>query len=120
MKNVQLKRIYEQAEQSDGRRVLVDRIWPRGISKDRAQLDVWMKEIAPSAELCKWFGHVPEKFTEFSQRYQAEIQGDETRQECLSQLREWASEGTVTLVYAAKDEAHNQALVLKQLVSPNS
>ena len=79
MKDFSTKRIYESAESTDGIRVLVDRIWPRGISKEKAQLTVWMKEIAPSAELRKWFQHVPERFTEFKERYQAELQRDEAK-----------------------------------------
>lgn len=112
---VQIKRIYEVSDLEDGRRVLVDRIWPRGISKDKANLSEWMKDIAPSNELCKWFNHDPQKFGQFSAMYQTELQ-QAPRSEYLQQLVTWAQEDQVTLVYAAKDQEHNQALVLKQLL----
>jgi uncharacterized protein YeaO (DUF488 family) len=111
MNNMKVKRIYERADTSDGVRVLVDRIWPRGITKENAQLTVWMKEIAPSNELRQWFGHQPERFVEFKQRYEAELAGS-SAQEYVEQLRLWAQEKQVTLLYAAKDEQHNQAVVL--------
>ncbi len=109
--SVRIKRIYEPAEASDGRRVLVDRVWPRGISKEQAALDFWMKDIAPSAALRAWFGHVPERFEEFRSKYEDELAGQEA-QALLRQLRQWSGEGAVTLLYGAKDERHNQAVVL--------
>jgi uncharacterized protein YeaO (DUF488 family) len=116
MNNMKVKRIYERADSSDGVRVLVDRIWPRGITKENAQLTVWMKEIAPSNELRQWFGHQPERFVEFKQRYEAELAGSSV-QEYVEQLRRWAQEKQVTLLYAAKDEQHNQAVVLSQFLA---
>ena len=113
--SVRIKRIYEPAETQDGKRVLVDRVWPRGISKDQAQLASWMKDIAPSAALRTWFGHVPERFAEFRRKYEEELAGEQA-QALLGQLREWSREGQVTLLYAAKDEQHNQAVVLLQQV----
>lgn len=110
---IRLKRAYEGADPADGRRILVDRLWPRGVSKEAAAIDCWAKEIAPSAGLRKWFGHDPEKWAEFRSRYRKELK---CRAEELEQIRGHAREGTVTLVYAAKDEDHNQALVLKDIL----
>lgn len=104
-----LRRAYEQASPEDGTRVLIDRLWPRGVKKTEAKIDWWPKELAPSAELRKWFGHDPDKFTEFAERYRQEIGG----KAALTRLKELADKETVTLVYAAKDEAHNNAVVLK-------
>lgn len=114
--NVRIKRIYEAAEPSDGRRVLIDRVWPRGVSKEQAKLACWMKDIAPSAALRGWFGHVPEKFAEFRKRYEAELASPEALAQ-LQQLRMWAQDEMVTLLYAAKDERHNQAVVLKDVLT---
>ena len=111
--NVRLKRAYEPADAEDGARVLVDRLWPRGVSKGDAALDQWMKEIAPSTELRKWFGHDPDRWEEFCRRYSAELHQNT---ELLSQLRSIAREGPVTLVYSAHDEAHNDAIVLRDVV----
>lgn len=108
---VKLKRAYEAATDDDGKRILVDRIWPRGISKERAQLDRWAKDIAPSAELCKWFNHDPVKWGEFTRRYKEEL---DSRHGQLKALAHEAKQGTLTLVYGARDEEHNQALVLKE------
>ena len=110
---IRIKRIYEEPSADDGLRVLVDRLWPRGISKARAQVDRWEKDIAPSTELRHWFGHDPAKWEEFLQRYRAEL---EDKKELLSQLREEADERTVTLLYAAKDEEHNNAVALKRYI----
>ena len=110
---IRIKRIYEEPSADDGLRVLVDRLWPRGISKARAQVDRWEKDIAPSTELRHWFGHDPAKWEEFLQRYRAEL---EDKKELLSQLREEAEERTVTLLYAAKDEEHNNAVALKRYI----
>lgn len=107
----QLKRIYEPSDPSDGKRVLIDRLWPRGISKEQAELTSWMKDIAPSAELRAWFQHVPERFAEFKFQYERELTSD-TAQAHLSKLRSWAQESRVTLLYAAKDPKHNHAVVL--------
>ncbi len=110
---IRLKRAYDDVAEDDGYRVLVDRLWPRGLSKDKARLDAWMQEIAPSHELRKWFGHDPDKWAEFQRRYTAELadKGD-----LLDVLRQRAREGTLTLVYAAKDEEHNDAVVLRDLL----
>ena len=109
---VALKRAYEAASDSDGTRVLVDRLWPRGVTKAKARIDVWLKDVAPSTQLRKWFGHDPGKWTEFQRRYRAELKGSEA----LAELRKLAREGRVTLVYGAKDEEHNDAVVLAKLL----
>ncbi|MGO1834474.1 probable uroporphyrin-III c-methyltransferase [Actinomycetales bacterium JB111] len=104
-----IKRVYEEAEASDGYRVLVDRLWPRGVSKERAEIDEWLKDVAPSPDLRTWFGHRPERFEEFAERYAAELDGSPA----LEHLRELVGEhDTVTLVIAAKDPEHNHGLVL--------
>jgi uncharacterized protein YeaO (DUF488 family) len=104
------KRIYDPAEAADDYRVLVDRVWPRGVSKEKARLDLWMKEIAPSDQLRKWFAHDPKRWMEFRQRYQEELK---TKRELIHQLRESEREhGTVTLIYSARDEQRNQAVAL--------
>jgi uncharacterized protein YeaO (DUF488 family) len=113
-KSIQTKRIYEDTSDNDGYRVLVDRIWPRGVSKENAQLDDWMKEIAPSTELRKWFGHDPDKFDEFKKRYRDELK---EKEDLLDHLIEKSSEEKVTLLYGAKDEEHNQAIVLKDILN---
>jgi len=110
---IRTKRIYEEPSEDDGARVLVDRLWPRGISKERALLDRWEKDIAPSNELRHWFGHDPTKWEVFLRRYRAEL-GE--REEQLARLRHEADEGTVTLLYAAKDEEHNNAVALKRYI----
>jgi uncharacterized protein YeaO (DUF488 family) len=111
MKEVRARRVYEPAEQSDGRRVLVDRLWPRGLSKERARLDEWLKAVAPSDDLRRWYGHEPDKFAEFTRRYEAELEEPE-RAEALSHLREEARSGPVTLLTATKDLARSEAAVL--------
>ena len=111
--HLKLKRAYEPAAAADGVRVLVDRLWPRGISKQQAVLDEWMKEIAPSAELRKWFGHEPAKWAEFQRRYKAELRQHHAE---LERLREIATKGALTLVYGARDEQHNDAVVLREVL----
>ena len=108
--NVKLKRAYERPSAVDGTRVLVDRLWPRGIKKANANIDHWVKELAPSTELRKWFGHEPARWQEFRKRYAAELRqhGDE-----VDRLRDLARAGPITLVYAAHDEVHNDAVVLR-------
>lgn len=113
---IHLKRAYDEPEESDGYRVLVDRIWPRGVSKEQLQLDAWMKEVAPSDDLRKWFDHDPEKFEEFRERYQAELRDQQDKVERLKKL---ADEQDITLVYGAKDRKHNQAIVLKDYLEKN-
>ncbi|RUU05095.1 DUF488 domain-containing protein [Mesorhizobium sp. USDA-HM6] len=107
--DIAVKRIYEVPEKADGQRVLVDRIWPRGVAKKDAALALWLKEIAPSDELRKWFGHEPERWAEFQKRYRVELDRNE---EAVAQLREVLREGKVTLLYGAHDEAHNNAVAL--------
>ena len=111
--SLKLKRSYEPAADSDGKRFLVDRLWPRGISKADAALDGWLKDIAPTAGLRKWFGHDPERWPEFRRRYRTELQ---RHAEQLAELRRQARNGPVTLVYSAKDEAHNDAVVLRDVL----
>jgi len=111
--NVKLKRAYELPAADDGTRVLVDRLWPRGVSKEHAALDQWMKDISPSTELRKWFGHDPARWEEFCRRYTEELHQNAER---LSQLRSLTREGPVTLVYSAHDEVHNDAIVLRDLL----
>lgn len=111
--HVRLKRAYEPPAPDDGMRILIDRLWPRGIKKTDAAIDEWMKEIAPSAELRKWFGHDPERWHEFRRRYQSEIRRHPDE---LDRLRALARHGRITLVFAARDEVHNDAVVLKDLL----
>ena len=113
---VSIKRVYDEPGESDGTRVLVDRLWPRGLSKERAHIDLWLKEIAPSNELRSWFGHDPAKFDEFRRRYEAELVSD-TGQAALTRLRQLARQQQVTLVFAAHDAAHSNAIVLRELLS---
>lgn len=108
---LRLKRVYEPLEEDDGLRVLVDRLWPRGRKKDEAAIDLWLKDIAPSAELRQWFGHVPGKWQEFRRRYRAELSG---RASEIETLRKHAGRARVTLLYGARDKEHNQAVVLKE------
>ncbi|MEU5995177.1 DUF488 family protein [Spirillospora sp. NPDC047418] len=108
---VKLRRVYEPASSDDGKRVLVDRVWPRGLSKDKARLDEWEKDVAPSTELRKWYGHDVDKFDEFTDRYDAELR-DPGRAAALGRLRELAGDGTLTLLTATKDIDHSQAAVL--------
>ena len=110
--NISLKRAYEPPAETDGVRVLVDRLWPRGVTKSRARIDLWLKDVAPSTELRKWFGHDPDRWPEFQKKYRAELKGNPA----LSELREQSRQGKITLVYAARDELHNDAVVLKQVL----
>jgi uncharacterized protein YeaO (DUF488 family) len=110
---ISIKRIYEPPSPGDGRRILVDRLWPRGVSKASAHLDAWLKEVAPSSELRRWFDHRPERWPAFRQRYIGELKSNPS----LSTLREMAAGAPVTLLYAARDQAHNEAVVLAELLS---
>ena len=110
---IKLKRAYDPPAPDDGLRVLVDRLWPRGVSKNSARIDLWLKEIAPSAALRKWFGHDPEKWNKFRTRYFRELR---ERREAVEELVEHVRRGTVTLVYGAKDEEHNDAVALKEFL----
>jgi uncharacterized protein YeaO (DUF488 family) len=110
---IRVKRVYDPPSAGDGTRVLVDRLWPRGISKERAAVQLWLKEIGTSAELMEWFGHDPARWEEFRRRYRAELAG---KRDLLRILEEKEKEGTLTLVYAARDEARNNAVVLKEFL----
>lgn len=110
--SVMLKRAYDLPAESDGKRILVDRLWPRGLSKARAKIDFWLKEVAPTTELRQWFGHDPEKWSEFEKRYRTELKSNPA----MTELRELSRQGNVTLVYAARDQAHNEAVVLKEIL----
>ena len=112
---VALKRAYEEADANDGTRVLVDRLWPRGLSKERARVDAWLKEVAPSDELRRWFGHDPDKFAEFRKRYEAEL-ASESGKEAMAKLGELVKRGHVTLLFAARDMEHNNAVVLRDVL----
>jgi uncharacterized protein YeaO (DUF488 family) len=105
---VRIKRVYEPAAAADGKRILVDRLWPRGISKAAAGIDLWLKEVGPSTELRKWFGHEPARWEEFRSRYNAELADNPA----FTELGEQLTAGPITLLYGARDEAHNQAVVL--------
>jgi uncharacterized protein YeaO (DUF488 family) len=111
--DVKLKRVYEPAEQSDGYRVLIDRLWPRGVSREAAQLSDWARDIAPSTELRVWFNHDPTRFAEFRRRYLDELA---TQTDQLKRLRRIANDGRLTLVYAAHDQEHNDAVVLAEVL----
>ena len=113
-KNIQIKRIYEAPDSSDGYRVLVDRLWPRGIKKEDAKLDEWTKDLAPSSELRKWFDHKEERFDEFSKRYKKEL---ESKSEELIRLNKIAKTGKMSLLYGAKNQEINQAVVLLKVLN---
>jgi len=106
-----IKRVYELPDKHDGRRILVDRLWPRGLTKEKASIDLWLKDIAPSTELRKWFDHDPGRWEEFKERYLDELKGNS---EQIQLLKQELDKGIVTLVYGAKDEAHNQAVVIQE------
>ena len=110
---VHIKRIYEPPGPRDGTRVLVDRLWPRGVSKDAAAVDRWMKEVAPSTELRQWFGHDPARWDDFRRRYEAELVH---QPQAIHWLREQGTHGRLTLLYAARDERHNHAVVLREVL----
>ncbi len=112
--NISIKRVYLPAEDSDGYRVLVDRLWPRGIKKEDARIDLWAKALAPSAELRKWFNHIPERFEAFSEKYKEELKANPEVALVLDELRQ---HDKVTLLYGAKDEQHNNAVVLLHLLT---
>lgn len=116
MSSIEIKRIYTPAEATDGKRILVDRLWPRGITKERASLYFWQKDIAPSADLRIWFGHNPEKFDEFARRYMAELDTDPTKLAAVRQLLEIAKIEKLTLLYASTDTSINHALIIKNFL----
>jgi len=110
---IRTKRVYEKAVKEDGTRVLVDRLWPRGISKKAARIDEWLKEVAPSDKLRKWFAHDPKRWQGFEQKYTKEL---ETKKDLIEKLRSVSRNRTLTLLYSARDELHNQAIVLKEFL----
>ena len=110
---IQLKRVYEKPSRKDGVRILVDRLWPRGLTKERAAVNLWLKDVAPSTELRKWFGHDPDKWKEFQARYRKELR---LKKDTVKLLQQKSEDRTVTLVYGARDEQHNEAVVLRQIV----
>lgn len=113
MKSINIKRVYDDKSKDDGYRVLIDRLWPRGVSKEVAHFDEWLKELAPSTELRKWFDHKPERFEEFRKRYKKELQGHKDE---LDKLRIKAKSEKLTLLYAAKDTDMNNAVILKEVL----
>ena len=115
--SIRLKRAYEPAAPSDGYRVLIDRLWPRGVKRESARLDEWARELAPSTELRRWFGHDPARFAEFRRRYLEELSAQEDK---LRELRGRARETTLTLVYSARDTEHNDAVVLEELLGTDT
>jgi uncharacterized protein YeaO (DUF488 family) len=113
--NIKIKRVYEQPDKDDGRRILVDRLWPRGLTKEEAGVDLWLKDIAPSTELRKWFGHDPDRWEEFKERYRAEL-AEADKMEVLRDIAERAEEENVTLLFGAKDTRHNDARALEAFI----
>lgn len=115
---IRIKRAYNEVEKSDGMRILVDRIWPRGVSKEEAQLDEWVKEVAPTNELRKWFDHEVDKYDDFKEKYKEELKRNDEQIKALEQLKKWTKkhDKNITLIFGAKDERHNQAAVLKEIL----
>jgi len=116
MTDIQIKRVYDKALSGDGVRILVERLWPRGVTKAKAKIDMWLKDVAPSAELRKWFGHDPVKWEEFKRRYWNELRHN---QSAVENLRACMKKGNATFVYAARDETHNGALALRDYLTQN-
>jgi uncharacterized protein YeaO (DUF488 family) len=110
---IKIKRVYEEANKEDGKRILVDRLWPRGLPKAKAKVDAWLKDVSPSTELRKWFGHEPSRWEEFKRRYRTELEKNNKQ---LADLKQLTKTTAVTLVYSAKDEQHNGAVVLKEFL----
>ncbi len=110
---LRLKRAYEVPSSTDGKRILVDRLWPRGLTRKKAAIDVWLKDIAPSSPLRRWFGHDPAKWSEFKRRYRRELR---ERRELVNEIARPAARGRVTLIYGARDEVHNDAVVLAAVI----
>jgi uncharacterized protein YeaO (DUF488 family) len=115
--NLRIKRVYAEPDGDDGKRILVDRLWPRGLTKQKAKVDLWLKDVAPSNELRKWFGHDPKKWPEFKRRYREELEAPASP---VVALREESRQQTVTLLYGAKDEEHNEAVVLLELLQSDA
>ncbi|MBI0578797.1 DUF488 domain-containing protein [Neobacillus cucumis] len=114
MADIFLKRIYDPYDEMDGYRILIDRLWPRGISKESAKLDEWLKDVAPSSELRKWFCHKPELFEEFTVKYVEELRHDEEKVKAVDHILELAGQGRVTLLYGAKEPVYNHAIILQE------
>jgi uncharacterized protein YeaO (DUF488 family) len=112
---IQLKRAYDPPEETDGERLLVDRLWPRGVRKDAARLSAWLKDLAPSEDLRRWFAHEPSRWLEFQERYRAELRAPE-KEQVIRELAQKAGQGKITLIFAAHDLAHNNAVVLKAAI----
>lgn len=112
---IQIKRIYDSVDDDDGYRILVDRLWPRGVSKEKAHIDLWMKEITPSTDLREWYNHDPEKWEEFSELYEKELKSNQSLMDEIKSLEK--EHGKVTLLYGAKDTKHSNAIVLKRMLS---
>lgn len=112
-RDIKIKRAYEPASESDGTRILIDRLWPRGVTKAEAAIDYWFRDLSPSGELRKWFGHDPARWQEFQQRYTSELMQHKER---LDELERLVTEGPLTLVYGARDEAHNNAVVVRDVL----
>lgn len=117
MKELRIKRIYEAIEEQDGYRVLTDRLWPRGIAKAKAAIDLWEKTVAPSTELREWFGHIPERFPEFTERYLQELEDNSDAIKFVELCQKQLEKSNVTLLYGAKDEVHNQVVVLQNFIN---
>jgi uncharacterized protein YeaO (DUF488 family) len=111
---IRLKRVYEKSEPADGTRILVDRLWPRGLTKKKAAIDLWLKEVAPSSELRNWFGHDPKKWRNFRSRYRTELKQHSAP---LQLIKSKAKEGVVTLIYGARDQEHNEAIILREFLA---
>ena len=116
MKQLVLKRVYDVPSKDDGTRILIDRLWPRGLTKEKAKIDVWLKDIAPSSDLRKWFGHDPKKWDDFRKKYFAELQENKT---AVASLKVVLKKGNATLVFGAKDTDHNDAVVLLEFLKIN-
>ena len=112
--SIRLKRAYEKPEPTDGTRILVDRLWPRGLTKEKAAIDLWLKELAPSTELRKWFAHDPKKWSAFRGRYRTELKQHSAP---LQLIKSKAKEGVVTLIYGARDQEHNEAIILREFLA---
>ena len=112
---IQFKRAYDPPEETDGERLLVDRLWPRGLRKDAARLSAWLKDLAPSEELRRWFAHDPSRWLEFQERYRTELQAPE-KEHMIRELAQKAGQGKITLIFAAHDTVHNNAVVLKTAI----
>ena len=117
MNEIRIKRVYQAIDELDGYRILTDRLWPRGIAKAKAAIDLWEKTVAPSTELREWFGHIPERFPEFTERYLQELEDNSDATKFVELCQKQLEKSNVTLLYGAKDEVHNQAVVLQNFIN---